>query len=553
MLLWGDPSGNDSYSLKVSILLAVSLVLGWVLISSVPLAYGGSEIARKIKIKKMTASSSFNFCSSFVSQLFFVWLVATLLRPTSCVSNGGDPIMSTALSSEISCGSASSQSWSYRISLPLLLFLCLTSTMMHSSSDIELDERERTSYAAEYGAETDAKDLDADQIVSFNQLYSHLVQFFQIIICVTAATGLACEERAAPLAIIAVASLLMALVPLLIASPCSLSAVPWLRSTGALMVCWTAIVSALHTRPDSYPFATGSALYIGWLVIGVSGLFLVVLYEKRRYAKWIASINEAGLPSAVSSLLEVAGALTVDEAVSDKSVASQMNQHRFNDVTERIKHAKSLPMLCKLIAELESSILVERLQLKFLTERPAWKKNLLNISYEQPDAFNSVKEAIVQLRSSIRTPSALTSVSRNVLSLVLRRKCPEEIAWTIFGYMFDCSNIRRAVAKIIEREIGRNLISTFSAAYTEANINRFVYALRAAESDIFRPVILDNSKYGKLAGEEAPTAPELKQRRRSFDDIERTSLTTDRIIESDHLLALQLNEELNKRTYSILL
>lgn len=574
-------------SLKISILLAVSLVLAWVVISSVPLAYGGSDSQRRMKIGKLTKSPAFNFCSVFVSQLFFVWIVATLLRPTSCVDGIDGPVMSTGQYEEVSCGSVAEQAWSYRISLPLLLFLCLTSTMMHSTVDKEIVHdisfgRETRDY---YQADKEPSKEEEIELVEFNQFYSNVFHILQVGICVTCATGLACTERAVPLTIIAVACLLMAILPLCISDCCSLSPVPWLRSVGAILVCWTAIVCALHSRENEYPWAKSSALYIGWLIITIVGVLLVIGSECAKKAKWIKSINDSGLSDAISSLSDIAGTLTVEDSLYDSRVR---NTDRLKELKQSIESATSLPVLCALIIKMESTILAERLSKNFLLSRRAWRMNLLRASYEVGNPFDDVKAAIGELRGAISGPIAMGALSRDTLSMILRRKCPEEIAWKIYSYNFDITNIMKAVAVILdspnEKYYGdaQNFkVSIYSKlCFVNGELESFYHEFKVAKERLKKPVVLNNKTYGKpksgaSADPKPPTPAPVSVLLRGFTDnysvqlsekpaevvIAKSQVEDDynlalrlqnEQIEQDHALALTLQNETDRRNSTLL-
>jgi hypothetical protein len=216
-------------------------------------------------------------------------------------------------------------------------------------------------------------------------------------------------------------------------------------------VSWTAIVCAAHTRLDTQPWATASALYIGWLSIAVAGFMVVYLMYKRHQAAKIQSVDESGVREAINALLGVTGMLTVGDALSGPSVDEASTWRRGKALEERIRGAGSLAELCDLVLELEYSILIDRLKEDFLHQRQSWITKL-RIAKQTPRETQVVlKSAISFLHHGIAHASMVSYVSRNVLTLALRRKCPEEIAWHIFSYLFDATEIEKFVRSLLSR------------------------------------------------------------------------------------------------------
>lgn len=498
ILLWGGSSGNASHALKISVILAVCLILFWLVLSSLPLAYGGSQLEKRLKILKMQTSASFNFISVFLSQLVFVWLVSTLLRPSSCIETLNGPIVSTALGAVVPCGDGSDASWAFRLSLPLLVYFCFTCTMLHSTSDIkdtvdaleEADERRYNSFTRdEFGSE---KKDGAVQLVWYDQIYSHFLHTFQIIVCLTCSVGLASASKAVPLIIIALSCFIMALGPaLFFRFSCSLGSVIGLRAVGSLLVCWTAIVCIFKTSPDSYEWANSRALFIGWICISAVGLFVVCLVERVRHENWIATLNEAHLPETINSLLSIADNLTIDDALSD----SQSSNSPKKSIITSIQSAKSFSVVCNLMVSLERRILAERLTADFLSRRQVWCEEVIYWRFTGESSILKLQSLLAVLKGGIRSTNPLTLVSRNILSITFKRKCPEEIAWEIFGYLFDSTNLRKVLDKIL-KEVDSDL--KYRPEFTAENMVWKQFALiRQRRSELLKLVVHDNSMYGK--------------------------------------------------------
>jgi hypothetical protein len=278
--------------------------------------------------------------------------------------------------------------------------------------------------------------------------------------------------------------------------------VPWLRALGSVLVCWTAIVCALHTRIDVYSWATASALYIGWLVIGLVGLAVVYFMYKRHRAEQAQVVEESGLREAINALLGVTGMLTVGDALSGPTVDEASTWRRGKAIEQRIRGAGSLAELCDLVLDLEYAILIERLDHKFLIERLPWIINLRRAKENPNQILDELKHAISVLHQGVSGRSMVTYASRNVLALTLRRKCPEEIAWHIFSYLYNIASIESIVRKILELNkyskfngefhLVKSLL-TSNSKYLELNHYEFQNAPRS-DDETFRSTHLDRAE-----------------------------------------------------------
>jgi hypothetical protein len=449
------------------------------------------------------------------------------------------------------------------------MFFLVTCTMMHSSTDI-IDPRSDQDYQNRKVRFNTINDYhDSVPLAQFNQFYSRVVQVLQVCILVTCFTGLACSEPVAPLVIIVIVSLANAIVPFLYSEPvCSVKIVPWLRALGSVLVCWTAIVCALHTRIDAYSWATASALYIGWLVIGLVGLAVVYFMYKHHQANEIQAVNESGLREAINALLGVTGMLTVGDALSGPTVDEASTWRRGKAIEQRIRGAGSLAELCDLVLDLEYAILIERLSNDFLHQRQSWITKL-QIAKETPQETQIIlKSAISFLIRGIVSTSMVSYVSRNVLTLALRRKCPEEIAWHIFSYLFDATEIEKFVRSLLshnfdstgtsaelilsrKREGGYSFLSSFY--YNDYYWNRITRD-KALHT---KPQYDDSTFGGNNYTPPAPVLESAESREIAKVSIERAPNNyysyqgdysynqnqNQRQIDSDHALALKLSQE----------
>jgi cbb3-type cytochrome oxidase subunit 3 len=441
------------------------------------------------------------------------------------------------------------------------MFFLVTCTMMHSSTDI-IDPDAAAKQAKKNLQFNSIDDYDGEStLAQFNQFYSRVVQVLQVCILVTCFTGLACSEPVAPLVIIVIASLANAIVPFLWSEPvCSVKIVPWLRALGSVLVCWTAIVCALHTRIDAYSWATASALYIGWLVIGLVGLAVVYFMYKRHRAEQAQVVEESGLREAINALLGVTGMLTVGDALSGPTVDEASTWRRGKAIEQRIRGAGSLAELCDLVLDLEYAILIERLDHKFLMERLPWIINLRRAQMMPSGTLAELKRAISVLHQGISSTSMVTHVSRNVLALTLRRKCPEEIAWHIFSYLFDASIIEEILRGILKEQTRRYYSVSF-----KPNSGRFVsslfndYSAKLVWCGLIKQPVYDDRTFGGGNHESAPltsapvsTSADAGTPEAGVEEIGNDTGTTVRLIDEnakrkqereDHELALKLAAE----------
>lgn len=499
VMLWGSSTGNSSKALSVSVTLAVCFILVWMVISSLPLAYGGSESERRQKVYKMQTSASFNFVSVFLSQLVFVWLISTLLRPSGCIDSVEGPIVSTAVEDTVSCGYGGSFSWSFRLALPLLAYFCLTCTLLHTHGDaqssapdfLESIRRNEASYVAA-------------KFVTYDQFYSHFLQAMQVIVCLTSATGLASSNKFVPLVIISVSCLFMAVLPVVFFRySCSLSPVVGLRAACSLLVLWTSIVTIFKNRSEEHSWVGGRALIIGWLCIGIVSGGLVFWVEHVRRQRWVSTFRASSLPETVNSLVQLTSALTIDEALMDGPSDKNDRVTREAQMLNQLETANSFRGVCEAVIALERKILAEKLTEAFLVRRAEWRENLTYWNLISEESIHEVQRLIAELKAGIRRMNPLALVSRNVLSITFKRKCPEEIAWEIYDYLHDSKNVRAALDSIMKsNQLSVLTISDSMYSYrykftAESMVWKNFDSIRRQLKLINLTVVHDNTLYGK--------------------------------------------------------
>jgi hypothetical protein len=197
---------------------------------------------------------------------------------------------------------------------------------------------------------------------------------------------------------VAIASLIMAVIPLHHESCCSWKQLVPLRSAGAMACTWTALLCMYrhHTDPGTYTDSS-YPLFIGWgtcLFLGILGYFYV---QYRENIKWMKYLNDNGFAQAISDLENVSEKLFIqdsnsyhtmdnrhlnrnnakDAAKSNMSVHELDNKRRHEGFTYRLRTANTLPKLAMLLGDLESSIMFERLTPKFISQRLSFYTNLI--------------------------------------------------------------------------------------------------------------------------------------------------------------------------------
>ena len=514
LLLWESNTKSATHASRTSVIVAVSFLLGWLVISSFPLAYGGNNKERRLKIFKMQYSALFNFFSVLLSQLMFVWLVFTLLVPTTCIASADGPVMATSLPDPVSCGDGGYANWAFRLSLPLLIYFFFTCTMLHSNADM-VELINETNYRDSVPSELNDL-ITGAHIVSYDQFYSRLLQSLQMVVCVTCSTGLASADKIAPLTIVVVSCFVMAAVPVVfLRCSCKLAPVVGIRSVGALLACWTGIICMLKTIPNSYPWATSTALYIGWLCIAGVGVIVVSLIEYMRHKKWVTALEENNLAIVVESLVTTVEKVINENMVVEASLISTDKDAVRRNTIDKIRAANSFTAICEVMMDLERIILAERLTGIFLSNRATWHQQVSSWNFTGSNSISYLHNLVAQLRDGLRENNPLAMVSRNVLSITLRRKCPEEIAWEIYGFLFDSANVRRALDIVINNleymKVGTcSSPHIYKIGFTSTDVFWTTFdSINRHRSEMMKIVVNDNSLYGKSANSELPR-PQLQ-------------------------------------------
>lgn len=511
--MWESTAESASHAPRTSVIVAVSLLLGWMVISSFPLAYGGNNKERRLKIFKMQFSAAFNFFSVLLSQLIFVWLVFTLLMPSTCVSSSDGPIMASSLADPVDCGDGGYATWAFRLSLPLLVYFYFTCTMLHSNADMVELMNDPHSAPQDAGSTVYGElegSINVAHIVSYDQFYSRLLQALQVVVCVTCSTGLESANKNVPLAIVVAACFIMAVVPpIFLRYSCKLAPVVGIRSVGALLACWTGIVCVLNTNSDSVPWEDSTVLYSGWLIITGAGAVVISLTEYLRHKKWAETLQQNNLSNLVESLSTIVERVVKENMFVETSMITS-DQEAVRVTIKKIRTANSFTAIREVMLELERIILAERLKGSFLSNRATWRQRLSCWNFTGPHSISLLRNLVAQLNDGLREDNPLAIVSRNVLSITLKRKCPEEIAWEIYSFLFDSTNVRRVLDGVLKSleyvNVGTCLSPhLYGGGFTSTDVFWKAFnTVNRHRNEMMKIVINDNSLYGKSVSTALP-------------------------------------------------
>jgi len=112
-----------------------------------------------------------------------------------------------------------------------------------------------------------------------------------------------------------------------------------------------------------------------------------------------------------------------------------------------------------IVLSLEASVQADRLSPVFLHGRNTWIERLHNIhthttslstavtAYNMPPSavvneFDLVKQEVTYLVNNIRPLAAITLVSRQVFTILLTQRIPQEVCWFIFEFVTDSTKMR---------------------------------------------------------------------------------------------------------------
>lgn len=375
VMMWGVHGGYENGYL-VSVAVACALVLFWAILVSVPLAESSSQSFRKReKILAFKNSPLYDFVIVCISRLFTVWIIATLMRSSSCLTFENQNVMSSSIST--TCGGDASKV--AVVSLPLLVYFMITSSILHSD-DADVLEM--------------SKSADVN-FIKFSPLYALLVRAGQLFVCAACFSGFWTSNPTEVLIPIIVVCALLALLPICFRrNICSFEAIAPLRSGGWVCVLWTSIVCFIRTSGYSNNdiFASELSIYIGWVMIFILCGVLSVGIDYLASVKWTTQLQDSGMNIAVDKLLSACDKVLADDVIQGGS-KKDATLSRIAQFRSEIRRARSPPQLARTLLALERLILVDRLATEFIRSRTVWVEKLELISNtEINDIVNDLSE-----------------------------------------------------------------------------------------------------------------------------------------------------------------
>lgn len=439
-----DPNTADAYGYSLAMGLAAGCVLLWVVIVSLPLVYDSDD---KSAIRSIQNNPAFDALYTLFSRVIFVSIVATLMRPYSCVTGGSDSPLVLSTDPFQECGGNDSPQNRYASNVAAsiyLLFFMLTSTIFHSDAPdvLSVDERE-------WDTPVDSLGKLENLSVKFAPLYAIVIRLGQFLICYLC-FGLASKsDRREDLIAIIVLNFLMFLwagfYPF--GRGCSIPCITTLRAVGFLVVMWASIVCYCRDSLERMNSEVAWTGYVGLLIVvlgfWVAGVAAAVLVQKSASKKWQASLREGGLQSALEELISTADKVFVEDAIGGGTTEGKLS--RKEQFISEIQQTLTASALGQLLVRFEEKILAERLSYDFIDNRPSWRRELLSQSL----SYQTIISHARILRSSITTKAPLALLNKHVLAGILENKLPEYVAWEVYRYLYDVEPIRKLLAPLM--------------------------------------------------------------------------------------------------------
>lgn len=476
ILCWN--SGSFEYEVSMIVGVCVSFMSGMLI--AIPLAisngsnshstssnwrYGRNMNSNIIRWLKLVDSSLFDTCNVLFSRIFSIWIVATLLRPSGCdvsdttVHNSSGmeiPLSFLSTSETVLCGGIDSSqyeissdsniiyddslsensrlintNWTSLLALPLLVYLLITTTILHADSE------NFRSHVTNGSDATGVQSIPLHEHVKFAPLYVMLHRVLQYCIVAVSFIGFTSMDTTFPLGIVGMCAWIgMCWCIYWQKSGCTMVSVPPFRTAGYICVLWTVALCVLRnydpisseefhssgptTSSLDTAFVNERVLYMGYAVIYlVVGGGFAWMYQKTESARWSQLLMASGLAESMRELLSISKMLVVDNTIgasttnaitncsssnntirsSNMNFAQQVLNNALDDLMKYLRvtdphqyigsandnvptgyaFTTSIPRLIRSILIVEDLILVEKLTLPFLKERVKWRRGLKGI------------------------------------------------------------------------------------------------------------------------------------------------------------------------------
>lgn len=373
-LLWGKQSAlTAGYFTATAV--AFGAVALWAILIALPLAIsssptntGDSVSQRRKDLIALKCSPTYEFLMIMITRLFPVWIMATLMRSSSCVSVSLTTASAVTANSwmnvittdeRVLCGGGSS--WAPLAAIPILSFYVITSTIFHTD-DYDLSRFSSTSSTS----------------IRFAPIYAKSFRAVQFFVCIACLGGFWTNDVLNALVPIMVVVGLLVVVPLFVDSSqlCSWPIVIPLRAAGCVCVLWTATVCFVRSRSDVFTDALLPPSYyvlIGWVLIYV----LVLMVARRIELQWLQQqkreiLTQAGFANALDKLAQISEILYADDIAYGRSTTKANYRARYERFRKAIFRNQSVKAVAHLFLVLEMDANVDRLSTEFFRMRFTW-------------------------------------------------------------------------------------------------------------------------------------------------------------------------------------
>ena len=394
------------------------------------------------------------------------------MRPSSCVIDSvGHLVLST--DSDVMCGDGS---WSSNLSMSLLIFFVLTTTIVSSDSST---------------ADNDATDEDAVRTngIQFAPLYSHVLRLFQFLICVVCFGFDSNKHQEKVIVCVMTVSGLMFLWSVFFpGKACNVSFVLHLRAGGCLFVTWTAVVCYLHKQNHDY--ADEKLLFVGIVIISVVMIISATITRFKEKREWKLELVANGLNDTIGALGRVADVLLVEEAFGGTCDGMALRANKFR--TE-IENCTSHTAFAHALMKFEENVLFERLTVQFINARHDWHYRLREL--QGPKVFITLRSEAELLQSSIVPRSYVHKMSRELLTIILGYNLPEFVVWEIYCYLIDASGIRNVLKPLLTLSSSDDTIRQLNNRTDYGNLC-FAEKLTQSAKQTFDVIKIENCEVG---------------------------------------------------------
>jgi hypothetical protein len=498
IMFWESQDASHGSTYRTAMTIATILILFWATLIALPIAQSGrdSSVQKQIKMLKIRNAASYDALYSLLAHVLSVWIVVTLMRSWSCyVDVGGEAVLTT--SSVTSCGGGS-HFWAGLVAFPFLSYYTITSALVYANSattipsdDSHLEIVSFVRYGPTYlvGIKFVQFFVCAACMGAFSTAPAIAILLPIVIVCClgigysTILTHLS-DERV-----------------------CNVPSVLPFRNAGFVGTAWTAIVCLIRSfaySPNSMQnttiFASEGVIYVGWGVIFIGALCHAYWIEFNLRQEWEKLLLAEGLNEALEKLLETFD-LALIESDQQKNFLIK-SDGLLNEYKAKIACARSVQDMSALVLQLEHLIMVGKLSDDFLYQRKDWIDNLLSahlIQYPKSHTaandganrqmasltesfhaedfesqidnrqavpterfhagdvesridnrqvvltsrFHALLDNISILQLGYRTQAASSSLSRDVLSILLSNHLPRDVCWVIFEYLIHTVDLRK--------------------------------------------------------------------------------------------------------------